>query len=287
LQAILNTADRKCEFCGKPLYLTPVDFGGRVENVPSYGSCGCRRSKEKLDGFGPSGRAYLNTSHRCPICGGNMQLDAYSGRVSDCPWCGYSCVFSGDLGDYNDGIRLSHRAKGNILEGTGVPELFWSVEPDGERADAIESTGKGFYIVGGNGTAKTLMAAAIAKALAERGWNVRFAATTKMLSQFKDTYGSMKSELDVLDELCGCDLLVIDDLGKENPTSWASSMLYTVIDGRYGAKRPIVVTTNFHEDELIGRIARSSDESTAKAMVSRLHEMTDVVHMDGPDRRLS
>jgi DNA replication protein DnaC len=221
------------------------------------------------------------------MCGGTMRVGSWPGYVSDCPWCGYSCVFASDLAAMET-ERRAERAMmaGGILAGTGVPELFWDVRPDYPRADRIATGGSGLYIVGGNGTAKTLMAAAVAKAYAEQGRSVRFASSVKMLADFKDTYGTAKSESEVFDELNGCDLLVIDDLGKENPTSWTAAMLYAVIDGRYGSKRPVVVTTNYAEGELVARIAQSSDESTARALMSRLMEMTETVELDGPDRRL-
>ncbi len=39
-------------------------------------------------------------------------------------------------------------------------------------------------------------------------------------------------------------LLVLDDLGAENSTDWASEQLYRVIDARYDAKAPTIVTSN-------------------------------------------
>lgn len=282
-----STTARRCEFCGDVLKTTEVLLFGELREVMCYGSCGCQRSRERLESFGPIERTSTPTMRRCPKCGGSMRLDGVTGYVSDCPWCGHSMVFAPDLAAYREGRRVERAAEsGGVLSGTGVPELFWDVEPDYAAADEIENTGRGLYIRGGNGTAKTLMAAAIAKAYAERGKAVRFASSVKLLADFKDTYGTSKSEAEVFDDLNGCDLLVIDDMGKENPTSWAATMLYAVIDGRYGSKRPVVVTTNYTEGALAARLAQSLDESTARALMSRLFEMTSEVVMDGPDRRL-
>lgn len=272
----------RCEYCGEPLKTITVNLFGAVHNVACHGSCGCRKSAERL---GPPKQPPVPSGHRCPKCGGQMMRDGY---VSDCPWCGYTAVFSTDLDAHHAGIRAERAAAmGGILAGTGVPELYWDAEPDRRRADEIARTGKGLYIVGGNGTAKTLMAASIAKAYAESGRTVRFASSVKLLSSFKDAYGQNRPEGEVFDELNGCDLLVIDDMGKENPTSWAATMLYTVIDGRYGSKRPVVVTTNYEEGALVARLSNAMDESTARALMSRLFEMTEKVVLDGPDRRLA
>lgn len=286
-----NTGAKTCEYCGKPLKRTVVELFGRRREVACYGSCGCQRSRERLESFGPTVRASEATPHRCPLCGGTMRLDLFTGRVSDCPWCGYSCAFASDLEAWRETLGMERRmAEGGVLAGTGVPRLYWDVAPNHDLANRIEETGKGFYIYGANnGTYKTLTASAIAKAYAERGRSVRFMSSTAMMQDFKATFGTSKTESDITRELAGCDLLVIDDMGKEQATSWSATMLYTVIDARYGSRNPpppMVVTTNFEEDELLARMAESSDRSTAKATVSRIYEMTEKLVMNGPDRRL-
>jgi len=46
------------------------------------------------------------------------------------------------------------------------------------------------------------------------------------------------------------DLLHIDDLGAQHTTPWRLEQLYSIIDARYQAKRPIVATTNLLPPEL-------------------------------------
>lgn len=273
------TTASRCDYCGAALSTTTVELyagpGKTVEKaVPVYGSCGCAMSARKLSQYEPP--APHGSRHLCPACGGTM--DPGAGYVSECPWCGYSCCFATDVRAYNE--QLSPRRQ-------LLPDLFADVEPNFVRADAIDATGKGLYIQGGPGTAKTLMAAAIAKAFDERGRSVEFVSSVQMLSSFKDSYNENRPEGEVFEKLCGCDLLVIDDLGKENPTSWAATMLYAVIDGRYANAKPIVVTTNYTASALVARLAEAHDDSTARALMSRLFEMTEKVDLDGPDRRLS
>jgi DNA replication protein DnaC len=45
-------------------------------------------------------------------------------------------------------------------------------------------------------------------------------------------------------------LLVLDDFGKQTTTPWAQEKLYQVINYRYNAKLPTVITTNCATDEL-------------------------------------
>ena len=105
--------------------------------------------------------------------------------------------------------------------------------------------GKGLYITGGNGTMKTLRAAAVAKAYVELNKSVRFVSSVKLLSDFKDTFGTSKSESDVFAELNDCDLLVIDDLGTEIDNQYSVATLYNIINSRILAKKPTVISTNY------------------------------------------
>jgi DNA replication protein DnaC len=50
-------------------------------------------------------------------------------------------------------------------------------------------------------------------------------------------------------------LLVLDDLGKQSTSSWANEKLYQIINHRYNAKLPTVITTNCSTDELGEAIA--------------------------------
>lgn len=49
-------------------------------------------------------------------------------------------------------------------------------------------------------------------------------------------------------------LLVLDDLGAENATDWAAEQLYRVLDSRYDAKLPTVITSNVAPDKIDARI---------------------------------
>ena len=93
-------------------------------------------------------------------------------------------------------------------------------------------------------------------------------------------------EISVREDDPSC-LLVIDDFGKEPPTDWALSQLFRVVNARYEALKPVVVTTQFSRPALIERLSKNGDEQTAVAIVSRLFEMCRKVELAGSDRRLS
>ena len=82
-------------------------------------------------------------------------------------------------------------------------------------------------------------------------------------------------------------LLVIDDIGKEPPTEWAISTVYNIINGRYEAYLPTVVTTNYDTDTLIVRMTAKDtrDDTTARATIDRLMEMCRGIALTGESWR--
>lgn len=217
--------------------------------------------------------ATRNTPINCPACGGPTELD---GIVSECRECGYVFVSAASV----------RREPADPHEAAGIPERFRDQEPGTRDMERILQTGRGLYIQGPNGTGKTRRACACAMAYLAAGMTARVTSPVRLMSQLRDSIGGSGTEAAVFRELSSPDLLVIDDLGKENVTGWAASMLYMAVDDRYGSMRPVVVTSNYSKQELVARLAADGDDSAARAIVSRLFEMTDKVEMGGPDRRL-
>jgi DNA replication protein DnaC len=97
---------------------------------------------------------------------------------------------------------------------------------------------------------------------------------------FLDTLRSRIRFADVTDplpDLITADLLVLDDLGREKVTDWASERLYVLVNERYNALRPTVVTSNYTPQVLVDR--------GYDAVVSRLSEGSPAVVLDATDYR--
>ena len=139
----------------------------------------------------------------------------------------------------------------------------------------------GLFITGPKGTGKTHLAAAIANQLMQQGTPVICMTMIDLLERIKRTYeqnrqyGGEISEGNVLDTYKRVQLLIIDDMGKEPATEWAVSKIYAIINARYEAYMPTIITTNYTDAELVRRLTPkdSGDPTTADATIDRLREM--------------
>ncbi len=148
-------------------------------------------------------------------------------------------------------------------------------------ADCV-SDGMGVYIHGPNGTGKTSSAHAIARAMQGMGWRVWETSVGEIVTQARE-YGA---EEQVYGRAKSVGLLVLDDIGQENPTAGNAYAAFRIVNDRYAAKKPLVATSNFSIAEL-GRRLDQADPGKGKSVSSRLNEMCLCVPMDGADRRVA
>ncbi|MBP1562414.1 MAG: ATP-binding protein [Oscillospiraceae bacterium] len=155
------------------------------------------------------------------------------------------------------------------------------------RADAPEPEKNGLFICGEPGTGKTHLVAAIANRLIQQGKPVVCATMIDLLGRIKQSFAYEGEEARVMYLYKTVPLLVIDDMGKEPPTEWAVSTIYNIINSRYEAYLPIIVTTNYDSKTLIARMTlrETKDDTTARATLDRLREMCKGLAMMGESRR--
>lgn len=175
------------------------------------------------------------------------------------------------------------------LSRAGIPRRYWAAEADRpEFAEYIASFagngGAGLYIHGGVGAGKTHAASAMARLFAEAGYDVAFTTAKGMLERVKATFDEGGTEAAVA-RYAKCDVLVLDDLGKEDATEWSVGTVFSVLDARYEDMRPTIVTSNYAPGALADRLARRGERVTAEAIASRISQTCRPVHLGGRDRR--
>jgi DNA replication protein DnaC len=116
--------------------------------------------------------------------------------------------------------------------------------------------GRGMWVVGDVGTGKTTLAMIVSAAALEAGHSVAIYSLPRLLNLIRDEIGTENSLLDLLDRLSEVDLLHIDDLGAQHTTPWRLEQLYSIVDARYQAGRPIIATTNLTPSALAEQMGR-------------------------------
>jgi len=110
---------------------------------------------------------------------------------------------------------------------------------------------------GVNGCGKTHLAAAIANYRLGQGKPAFFVVVPDLLDHLRSTFSpdSKISYDEFSEKLKETPLLILDDFGEQSATPWAQEKLYQLINYRYNARLPMVVTTCLSLDEIETRIS--------------------------------
>lgn len=132
---------------------------------------------------------------------------------------------------------------------------------------------QGLIISGSVGTGKTYLTAGACNTLVRSGYKALFTSTVKVTNLgFENA--------DLLNRLGTIDLLAIDDLGTERKTDYSLEQVYRIIDDRYNANRPLIVTTNLDLNNI-----KAIQDISLQRIFDRLLEMCKVVKLHGNSRR--
>lgn len=164
-------------------------------------------------------------------------------------------------------------------EGVGLSEeLRLNLRLAYEAALRFAQNPKGWLLIkGGYGSGKTHLAAAIANYRLQRGEPAIFIAVPDLLDYLRSTFspGSLVDYDERFDEIRNAPLLILDDLGTQSTTSWAREKLFQLLNHRYLARLPTVITTNLELEEIDPRLrSRLADP-----------DFTEIITIKAPDYR--
>lgn len=155
--------------------------------------------------------------------------------------------------------------------------------------------GLGLLLSGDNGVGKTHLAVSVLRELMQNtGARGQFWDFHALLREIRNSYNTetKTTELQVLEPVVEADILLLDDLGAWRMTDWMVDTLFYILNGRYMAKRPTLITTNFQdvsseeaakEDSL--RRKEFLVERVGQRVRSRIMEMCLLVRLHGQDYR--
>ncbi len=143
--------------------------------------------------------------------------------------------------------------------------------------DEMYQNNRGMIFYGEPGTGKTFAAACIANLLLEREIPVVMTSFVKLLSTSR--FG--EEDQKIIDTMGCAKLLIIDDLGAERGSDFALERVYNIVDSRYRAKKPVIMTTNLS----IGEMHGNTDKRYAR-IYDRVLEMCPFsLRFEGPSWR--
>ncbi len=263
-----------CEFCGRELWHSGVYLWGTILAWhPLPERCDCERAREMwvaLDAQEAKENAEREREARQ-----KMLAEQYARLLDD----------SGIKRRFRERTLDAFRAEtAEQKKAIAICARFCETFPDRMK------DGRGLYIVGSNGTGKTHLAVACAHRIMRGLHSVIFRTYGDLLDEIREEsrMRGAPSELELSRIFRECDLLILDDLGKELCSDWSMSFLYGIINARYEAMLPTIVTTNYDGDKLVRALTpvRTGDNQKARAIVSRLCECCVRVTLTGEDRRM-
>lgn len=267
-----------CEYCGAPRYTKGINFGNRVLWMP-YGPerCTCPEAMAAYEKAEAERLAKEEAERKAS--------EAYMLRERIRKIIGESGMGERFLRRTFETFEVTKENQKAYTIAKNYADNFEKLLP---KQGQPEPGRNGLFIAGPAGTGKTHIAAAIANQLIHQGRPVICMTMIDLLARIRKTFNREGiDESEVLSLYKKVPLLIIDDIGKEPPTEWAISTIYNIINGRYEAYLPTIVTTNYDDKTLVERMTpkASGDSVTAEATIDRLMEMCIGVVMTGPSWR--
>lgn len=230
---------------------------------------------------------------RCRVCGGKRQtiitppFEGAQPRTVRC-WC--DCPTEQDKqAEREKQIKLEQRLsvcfrgteelKNSTFDtddGAGDPVLVQAAKRYAADFQQHMRDGMGLLYYGPIGTGKTFLAACIANDVLAKGYRVRLTS----FANLADEMWAVPDKAAYIADLCKYDLVILDDLGVERKTEYMQEMVYKIVNARYVAGAPVIVTTNLTPAEL----AKPADIGYARTY-DRLLEKCLPIKVDGGSRR--
>ena len=217
----------------------------------------------------------------------------FRGRIIK-PYCMCRCESENYEREKEEERKAERMHRLDMMRRTGFPDAEmrnWTFENDDGGNEKIMDvmkryvanfqrmleSGKGLILCGSVGTGKSYAAACVANALIDAGTPCMMTNLSRMVNTINSSFEGRQKYIDSLNEF---DLLIIDDLAAERDTEFMAEQIMNIIDARYRAGLPLIVTTNLTAQEL-----SSTTDIRKQRVFSRLIEMCVPITVTGRDRR--
>jgi DNA replication protein DnaC len=208
----------------------------------------------------------------------NALVEQFDGSwlAKGCPRCNWAALNTDPVESASHKAAKARRTADRLnvqLIGSGITPRFHSCTldtfvTDGEQAkvralatcrtyvDRFEDNyrdGRSMILSGNVGTGKTHLASAMAQAvIRQHGAKAVIVTIAEIVRVAKGTMakGATYDERDVINELAGADLLIIDEIGAQRGTDYEVGLIHETIDRRYQLVVPTVAVSNLLVEDL-------------------------------------
>jgi DNA replication protein DnaC len=180
------------------------------------------------------------------------------------------------------------------IENARIPEL-WTIETfpfdqqPGVSASVIRllagldfiTAGQNLVLIGPPGVGKTGLASGILYKALVNGHRGRFIRAQDL---FDEIHASLldRSSRRVLNELCGYTVLCIDELGYLNLKPEQTNIFFKLMEERYTAKKPTIITTNLDYEQWYDFLGQ---KPMVQALLDRVRHRCHTIRIDGTTLR--
>ena len=157
------------------------------------------------------------------------------------------------------------------------PRTIRAMQAYVEHFPQLSKQGKGLLLYGPCGTGKTFAAACVVNALLDKGYTCLMTNFARITNTIAGMYDGKQEYLDSLNRY---ELLVLDDLGAERSTEYMNEMVFNIVDARYRANLPMIITSN-----LTGEDLKHPKNISEQRVFNRILERCHPIEVSGADRR--
>ena len=278
---------KKCEYCGKTLYhyglISPLQTKQIFIWMPEPEHCDCEQAQRYWAKVEADKKAAEEEKKRQEEA--ERLQRKINKLIKDSGIRGRFLNRTFERFEVNEENRRAYEAAKRYAD--NFRGMLPKKGPDG-IVDPPEIECNGLFITGSYGTGKTHLATAISNQLIREGIPVICMTMIDLLARIKQTFdrSDEATEAEIMKIYEEVPLLVIDDIGSEQPSEWGSTKIFAIINARYEAYMPTIVTTNYAGDELIRRMTptgpngRPLDSRNAEKTLDRLKEMCVGIEMN-------
>lgn len=227
---------------------------------------------------------YLDPLYRCPDCGDTGYITSENGLREKCHCFRqqeisllYEQSHIQDMIEKENFATLSYA----FYQGEDLRRFEAAVEISQRFVEDFGKNYGNLFFYGTVGTGKSFLSGCIARELLQKGNSVIYFSAAGLfdtLARYTFEGRSKESLRSLCEDLYGCDLLIIDDLGTEITNSFVTSELFSCLNERRLRNRSTLISTNISLEELRDRY---SDR-----IFSRITSSFTLCKLTGPDIRI-